>query len=114
MRLDWDQEIIEKLGLSSLRWPRLRPFGERVGTAEIGGRRLDCFTPVGDQQCALAGADLREGELSLNISTGSQVSLLSKDPQGGDCQLRPYFDGRYLRTIVQVPAGRCWPCWWTC
>jgi sugar (pentulose or hexulose) kinase len=105
-RLEWDRDVIARLGLSSLRWPRLRAFGEVVGVAEIGGRRLECLTPVGDQQCALAGVDLREGELSLNVSTGSQVSLLSRDPGGGDCQVRPYFGGRWLRTIVQVPAGR--------
>jgi sugar (pentulose or hexulose) kinase len=105
-RNEWDREIIAKLGLSSLRWPRLRPFGEVVGVADVGGRRLRCFTPVGDQQCALAGAGLSEGELSLNISTGSQVSLLAREPRAGDYQVRPYFDGLYLKTIVQVPAGR--------
>jgi sugar (pentulose or hexulose) kinase len=105
-RGDWHRELIAKLGLAELRWPRVRPFGEVVGTGEIGGRRLRCFTPVGDQQCALAGAELGERELSLNISTGSQVSLLAPEPGGGDYQVRPYFDGRWLRTIVQVPAGR--------
>jgi hypothetical protein len=34
------------------------------------------------------------------------VSLLADDPGAGDYQVRPYFDGRWLRTIVQVPAGR--------
>jgi sugar (pentulose or hexulose) kinase len=105
-RNEWDHEIIAKLGLSSLLWPRRRPFGEVVGVGEVGGHRLRCFTPVGDQQCALAGAGLGEGELSLNISTGSQVSLLAREPTAGDYQVRPYFDGRYLKTIVQVPAGR--------
>jgi xylulokinase len=103
---DWHYDLIAKLGLSDLRWPRIRPFGEVVGTAEFDGRPLTCFTPVGDQQCALVGAELGPRELSLNISTGSQVSILSADPSGGDYQVRPYFDGQWLRTIVQVPAGR--------
>lgn len=105
-RGDWHHELIAKLGLADLRWPRIRPFGEVVGTAVIDGHRLRCFTPVGDQQCALAGVELADRELSLNISTGSQVSLLAREPGGGDYQVRPYFDGRWLRTIVQVPAGR--------
>jgi sugar (pentulose or hexulose) kinase len=105
-RGDWHRELIGKLGLADLRWPTLRPTGEAVGTAEGNGHRLTCFTPVGDQQCALLGAELAPRELSLNISTGSQVSLLADDPDGGDYQVRPYFDGRWLRTIVQVPAGR--------
>jgi xylulokinase len=105
-RGDWHRELIAKLGLANLRWPRTRPFGEMVGTAKVDGHRLTCFTPVGDQQCALVGAELGPRELSLNISTGSQVSLLSADRAAGDYQVRPYFDGQWLRTIVQVPAGR--------
>ena len=28
-------------------------------------------------------------------------------------QVRPYFDGRYLRTITHIPGGRArWPPWW--
>ena len=105
-RGDWHHELIAKLGLSHLRWPRVRPFGETIGTAVIDGHPLTCFTPIGDQQCALVGAELGPRELSINISTGSQVSLLSDQPGDGDYQVRPYFDGQWLRTIVQVPAGR--------
>ena len=103
---DWHRELIARLGLASLRWPRIRRFGEVVGEVSIDGRRLACFTPVGDQQCALAGVGLREGELSLNISTGSQASLVTRDRPRGDFQVRPYFDGTWLRTLVQIPAGR--------
>ena len=103
---NWDLELIAKLGLSELRWPRVRKFGEAVGIVEIGGRRVTCFTPLGDYQCALAGAQLEPGELSLNISTGSQVSTLSDSRRADDGLVRPYFDGQWLRTIVQIPAGR--------
>lgn len=102
----WHKELIARLGLADLRWPPLLSFGEIVGMAEIDGRRLTCFTSIGDQQCALAGAMLDQHELSLNISTGSQISLLSSEPVGGEFQVRPYFDDQWLRTIVQIPAGR--------
>ncbi len=105
-RHDWHRDLIAKLGLDSLRWPRIRAFGEVVGVADIDGHKLTCFTPIGDQQCALVGAGLCERVLSLNISTGSQVSLLSRDRPRGEFQVRPYFDGKWLRTIVSVPAGR--------
>jgi sugar (pentulose or hexulose) kinase len=104
--LDWHHVLIDRLGLSSVRFPRVRQFGEPVGSADIAGTRLTCYTPVGDQQCALAGVGLEPGELSLNISTGSQVSELARDLRPGDFQVRPYFDGHWLRTIVQIPAGR--------
>jgi len=103
---DWHRSLIAKLGLDGLRWPRVRPFGEVIGWPEFGGRQLGCFTPIGDQQCALVGGGLEERELSLNIATGSQVSLASRELLRGPFQTRPYFDGLRLRTLVQVPAGR--------
>jgi sugar (pentulose or hexulose) kinase len=105
-RRAWHKELIGKLGLDSLRWAEIRSFQDVAAEIEIEGRRLTCFTPIGDQQCALAGTALAESELSLNISTGSQVSLIGRDRPRGNFLVRPYFDGRWLRTIVSVPAGR--------
>ncbi|MFN8007749.1 MAG: hypothetical protein U0V70_12110 [Terriglobia bacterium] len=45
-------------------------------------------------------------ELSLNISTGAQASLLTPRFQPGDYQTRPYFDGLFLNTLTHIPAGR--------
>lgn len=104
--LDWHHDVIERLGLSGLQWPEIHPFGEVVGTLAIDGHALPCYTPVGDHQCALVGAFLRAGELSLNISTGSQVSLVTETLTLGDYQTRSYFDGHFLNTITGVPAGR--------
>ncbi|MFO0930037.1 MAG: FGGY family carbohydrate kinase [Gemmataceae bacterium] len=105
-RSDWHRPLIDRLELGGLRWPAVRRFGEVVGTAEVHGRRLTCYTAIGDQQCSLVGAGLEEGELSLNVSTGSQVSLLTRERRTGDFGGRPYPDELWLSTIVQVPAGR--------
>jgi sugar (pentulose or hexulose) kinase len=98
----WHSGVIAKLGLESLRWPVVRPAGSIVGTWS----GIPCFVPVGDQQCALAGALLEPGELSVNIGTGSQVSMITDDPRPAGQQVRPYFDGRFLRTITHIPGGR--------
>jgi sugar (pentulose or hexulose) kinase len=103
---DWHRGLFERLGLDLLRWPRIRKTGEAVGVANIDGHALTCYTPIGDQQCALLGSGLRERELSLNIATGAQASLLGRDRPRGDFQVRPYFDRKWLRTIVSIPAGR--------
>ena len=100
--LQWHHEVIGRLGLESLRWPEVRTSGSVVGR----WRGATCFTAVGDQQCALAGALLAERELSVNIGTGSQVALLCDSVAPGPHQVRPYFDGRFLRTITHIPAGR--------
>lgn len=104
--LQWHYEVIETLGLDRLRWPTVRKHGEVVGYLTLGSRLVPCYTPVGDYQCALAGALLSSEELSLNISTGSQISRLAPDLIYGDYQTRPFFDGKFLNTFTHVPAGR--------
>jgi len=102
----WHSPVIETLGLSTVCWPKLRKQGEIVGSMEIGEASVPCFTPVGDYQCALLGALLDEDELSLNISTGSQVSRIVPSLVLGDYQTRPFFDGKFTNTITHLPAGR--------
>lgn len=100
--LDWHDGVIGGLGLGSIRWPKVRPTGSTVG--EWHGRPVYCA--VGDQQCALAGALLQPGELSVNIGTGSQVAAIVASHDTSSLQTRPYFDGRFLRTITHIPGGR--------
>ncbi|MCB0105275.1 MAG: hypothetical protein KDE53_05190 [Caldilineaceae bacterium] len=103
---DWHWSILARLGLQQLQWPTVRPFGPAVAEITLAGQTLPWYAPVGDHQCALVGALLGENELSLNISTGSQVSLLTDRWIAGDYQTRPFFDGRFLNTVTGIPAGR--------
>jgi len=98
----WHEEVIGRLDLRSLRWPEVVPSGAVAGT----WRGVPCYASVGDQQAALAGALLDEGELSVNIGTGSQLSLIDDTAADTELQLRPYFDGGFLRTITHIPGGR--------
>ena len=100
------QDLIDRLGLSDLQWPEIVDYKTRVGECYIGGKHFPVYAPVGDQQCALAGMLLMPGELSINISTGSQVAMISDTADVGNYQVRAYFDGKFLRTISHVPAGR--------
>ena len=104
--MDWHWPVLERLGLGRLNWPAIRRSGEVAGWWISGSQRIACYTPVGDAQCALAGALLQSGELSLNIATGSQISLLRPRVTFGNFATRPYFDGRCLVTVADIPAGR--------
>ncbi|MEP7356162.1 MAG: FGGY family carbohydrate kinase, partial [Anaerolineales bacterium] len=104
--LDWHYGAFSKLGLDSISWPSLRDVGETVGLAEIDGFALPCYAPSGDHQAALAGVAFDYDELSINISTGSQVGLLSGQVELGNYQTRPFFDGRFINTLTHIPAGR--------
>ncbi len=103
---NWDYGLIEKFGFNKLLWQELKPHYSTVGTFKHNGRSIPCYLAFGDQQCALLGSFLGEDELSLNIGTGSQVGILSNTCELGDFQTRPYFDGKFLKTITHLPAGR--------
>jgi sugar (pentulose or hexulose) kinase len=102
----WHEEVIERLRLDHLRWPVLRRQGEVAGYLHVNGKPVPCYAPVGDYQCALAGALFGAEELSLNIATGAQISRMMPGLTLGDYQTRPFFDGRFLITFTGLPAGR--------
>ena len=104
--LSWHEEVVSRLGLARLRWPVLRRQHELVGYANVNGRCVPCYPPVGDYQCALAGALFGADELSLNIATGAQISRMTSALALGDYQTRPFFDGKFLNTFTGLPAGR--------
>ena len=54
----------------------------------------------------MLGAGLERNELSLNVSTGSQVSERTAQFAPGRYQSRGYFFGDYLNTVTHLPAGR--------
>jgi sugar (pentulose or hexulose) kinase len=103
---DWHRPLLEELGLWRVKLPPVQDLRTPVGEISMGARRIPGFPAIGDQQCALLGAALAPGELSLNIATGSQVSLIRPALAFGDYQVRPFFDGGWLNTITHIPAGR--------
>ncbi|MEM7536596.1 MAG: FGGY family carbohydrate kinase [Chloroflexota bacterium] len=105
-RETWHSSVLEKLGLAGLQWPEIGSVSSVIGYADLNGQRVPCYTSVGDHQCALAGSFLETGELSLNVATGSQVSLITPTLSLGQYETRPYFDHRFLNTLVKLPAGR--------
>lgn len=99
--------MYQRIGLDQFTWPRLVEFRECIGLVRIGGRDVQAYPVVGDHQCALAGASLAERELSINVSTGSQVALLARLAETSPrYQTRSYFDGLFLKTVTHLPAGR--------
>ncbi len=102
----WRRDAINALGLGHATWPEIVPYREARGSYRCGTKRIPVFASVGDQPCALLGALLQTGELSINVATGSQVSHVRKGFQPGEYQVRPFFDGMFLNTVPHLPAGR--------
>jgi len=102
----WHAPLFEAAGVGRIARSFVGTIHDVVGVFRTSSGQLDCHPAVGDQQAALVGVGLEEDELSVNCSTGSQVSRIATTFQPGDYQIRPYFDGRLLNTLTQLPAGR--------
>lgn len=103
---DWHYAAFDAAGIGELHWPDFASESEPVGQFTHHGHKLDCFAAIGDQQAALLGIDLTSEELSINCSTGSQVSQITPSFQPGNCQTRCWFNGQFLNTVTHIPAGR--------
>jgi len=69
--------------------------------------KIPIYAGVGDHQCAVLGAGNLPGKtISVNIGTGSQVSVIDVKPQSEEVEYRPYFNNSTLATITHIPAGR--------
>lgn len=102
----WHREAFEALGLGGLRWPELANPREPAGQLRHGGREVPVYAALGDQQCALHGVGLQPDELSINVSTGSQVSRRAPAFEPGPYQSRRFIGEGHLNTITHLPAGR--------
>lgn len=105
-RRTWHRAALRALIGAEMNWPDLSDTFTPVAHWTVRGRQIPCYGPLGDHQAALAGSGLAAGELSINISTGSQVSRLSRERAAGVAQTRAYFDDWLLQTVTHLPAGR--------
>lgn len=101
----WNDTLIAVSGGKDIIFPKV---GETAIEFLLNGTGITVLPAVGDQQAALLGAGLEhESDLSFNLGTGAQVSKLILDyKQTGNYQIRPFFDGRYIKTIPHLPSGR--------
>lgn len=102
----WHHALLFRLGLDHLIWPSIEDPNSIHGFYDFQKQRIPIYLSVGDQQVSLLGAGLNKPfQISCNIATGSQVSILSAELSVGEFQVRPFF-GKYLKTITHIPAGR--------
>ena len=98
-RMRWSGAACQAAGISEQVLPEVSRDVKPIAPA------VRVVTALGDQQAALWGAGLRENQVSVNLATGCQVSVLS-DEFTTAVQTRPYVDDHYLHTVTHLPAGR--------
>ena len=99
-------DLIRELTGFTCRFDDPAPAGQIAGYWHHDGRKIPLYVGVGDHQCSVLGAGLAADALSINLGTGSQVSILDLEIDDDDVETRPYFDGSTLKAITHLPAGR--------
>lgn len=92
----------EIIGNKKYNYPKACMDVRSVGL--VGGKTL--FVPVGDQQCAVFGSGANENEYVLNLGTAGQLCVISDEFLVGEFESRPYFGGKTLCTVTNLPGGK--------
>ena len=99
--------LVEEMGGRSVLLNELGREHEVAGFWHFCGEKIPIYIGVGDHQCALLGAGNKPAKtLSLNLGTGSQVSVIASDARNPEIETRPFFGTDQLKTITHIPAGR--------
>lgn len=107
----WHQEAMLQIGIADCNLPTIIDHTSPLGEIAYRGKRLRIHGGFGDQPCALLGAGLQPHQLSINCSTGAQVSRRTDRFLPGPYQTRRFFFGDWLQTITHLPAGRALNGW---
>ena len=101
------QAMMQELGGREFRLNDLGEEDEISGYWHHAEERIPIYTGVGDHQSALLGAGNRPNEsISLNLGTGSQVSVVESHACDSELETRPFFGTDQLKTITHIPGGR--------
>ncbi|QQS43472.1 hypothetical protein IPM65_04950 [Candidatus Roizmanbacteria bacterium] len=103
----WDKIICRALHIPLSVLPDVVPTGTSIGALNLNGKQIPVYVSVGDLQAAVLGSLVKpKTELSINIGTGSQISIIHDRFQSGNYDIRSFFDNSYLYTVTHLPAGR--------
>lgn len=91
-------------------------LGEAYPYAVVGGyhiageyRGIPVAVAIGDNQASFLGSGCGEGEVLINIGTGSQISMLSdRRAESAAVETRPGFEGKYLHVGAALCGGRAY------
>ncbi|MFR6276500.1 MAG: sedoheptulokinase [Blautia sp.] len=103
----WNNELLQRLGLGKIQLPKIAEHDFEVcGIYRSNSCNLKIYPDYGDMQVAVLGSRIQEGEVAVNVATASQVIRYAQKFEPGEYEIRPYFEGGYLNTISNMPAGR--------
>lgn len=101
----WDDRVIAAIGADEIAFPSIA--SGPVGRWRDGATDVPVWADLGDHQTALYGVRAEPGDIVISLGTAGLVTRLTDDPATrAGTELRPSIDGRLLRTVTGLPAGR--------
>jgi Sugar (pentulose and hexulose) kinases len=102
-RGSWELEIIESLGMNVAHLPVVSP---QEGTYGENAKGMQVSFALGDNQASFLGSVGRESNILVNVGTGSQISIFTKEyDESVDIEYRPFVDGTYLMVGAVLCGG---------
>jgi len=72
-------------------------------------RHIPVSVAIGDNQASVFSTLADDGDLLINVGTGSQISIVSEKPIAAEnIECRPYVDGKYLIVGAALCGGRAY------
>lgn len=103
----WDGALMEAADLCALSMPRIMSAVAPCGRFFYRERSYVVYPDIGDHQaCVLGSSAAPDTHLCANIGTAGLLSLITGDTVPGGYEVRPYFDGLFLRSVSGLPGGR--------
>ncbi len=105
----WRQDILSDLGIEKLALPRIATYDfHSCGHYEYHGRKISIFPDYGDQQISVSGSGAQPSDAIFNIATAGQSIVFSNnfEFESGNYELRPYFNGRFIKVVSNLASGR--------
>lgn len=104
---EWNEEVVCVLGFQRMSLPKVTSEDfQSCGVYESNGSAIRIYPDYGDQQVAVLGSNVFINEGIINIATASQVSVIRDIFEPGEHEVRPFFEGKYLNTVSNMPSGR--------
>lgn len=94
-------EALSRVGIDNDFLPQISRGEILLGETKEG---VPVAVPIGDNQASFLGTIRGDGKILVNIGTGSQISVLSRETKvSGTMELRPYINNEYLL----IGSGLC-------
>lgn len=101
-------DVLTKLQIPRTILPEIANGYWIVGLYNTAERQIPVAVSIGDNQAGLFGSIADDRMVLVNVGTSSQVSMITDDPAVSGGEIRPYFDGKYIRSGAALCGGRAY------